>query len=191
MDPFADDYAMEDDRNMDGDERNPNLYVEAPDHYVEPPNRYVEAPDGGDPGSDGNESSDFEEGDDYFSILKYLSQEWLKVELNHRVSHVASEAFWSLGKSWVNKLFMTKTAQGITRKTPSFIHIRRQLHKNNVPRIHMEIGYLKKDSGDLIVVEDTLITPKRQYPPHEYQKMWEIAHVKVTLIKYISEVLGY
>lgn len=41
---------------------------------------------------------EFVETDDYDTILKFLSKEWLKTELNHRVSKTAANAFWNLGK---------------------------------------------------------------------------------------------
>ena len=140
-----------------------------------------------DPGDESDiEGSDFEEVDEYFALLKYLSKEWLKVELAHRVSKVASEEFWSLAKKWFHKLFTTKKVQKVTRKTPSFPHLRRRMYDNSVPPIHMEFGFLEKDTGDLTIVEDTPITPKKQFPPHRFQKIWEIAHVKVTLfVEYI------
>ena len=136
------------------------------------------------PDSEGEEEEEeddiaHEEVDDYFKILKYMSKEWLKIEVDHRVSKVASEAFWALSKTWFPKLFDTKKAQGISRKTPSFIHIRRQMHKDCVPPIHMDIAYQDKDTGEVTIVEDTPITPKKQYPSPRFQKMWEIAYVKV------------
>ena len=135
-------------------------------------------PEGDDPGDEPFENEEVD--DDYFNILKYLSKEWLTIELDHRVSKVASEAMWDLAKTWFHKLFTVKAAQGVGRKTPSFIHTRRMLYKDYVPTVRMELGYLDKQSGDLTIVEDTPITPKSRFPSHRYQKLWEIAHVKVT-----------
>ena len=181
----ADDHLHDDHEPLEADDHLHDHEPEADDEVAieamlgEPPvQEEAQAPDDDDPESD--EDFDFEEVDDYFTILKYLSKEWLKLERNHQVSKVASEAMWDLAKTWFHKLFMTKNAQGVTRKTPSFIHLRRLLYRDYVPPVHMEIGYLEKETGDVTVMEDTPITPKNRFPPHRYQKLWDIAHVKVT-----------
>lgn len=136
---------------------------------------------GDDPDPDGDDDIDdiFHEGDDYETIFEHLCREWIQVERNHRVSKVASDAYWALGKAWFHRLFTTKSRQNIRKKTPQFTHIRRNLYKNFVPPVKLSICYQKKDSGMLTVVEDTLVTPKKQFPPHQYTKMWEIARVEV------------
>lgn len=121
----------------------------------------------------------FEEIDDYDTILKHLSKKWLEVERTHNVSKTCSDAFWELGKEWFHKLFTTKANQNVRRKTPSFVHIRRRLYDDHVPPVKMQIAYKHKDSGELTVLEDSLVTPKSKFPAHEYHKMWEIAHIEV------------
>ena len=141
---------------------------------------------------DAFDDNDIEAGDDYFDILKFLSKEWIKVEVGHRVSKVASEAFWELGKEWFRRLFESKKRQNIRRKTPTFIHLRRQMYKNYVPPIYIELGYLNKDNGELTIIEDTTITPTKQFPSHRFKKLWEIAHVKVHIpFKYLLCVLTH
>ena len=139
----------------------------------------------GDPGDPGSESEieEFEDVDDYLTILQYLSKEWLKVELTHRVSQVASQQFWELGKAWFARLFAAKKIQKIVKNVPTFVHLRRQFNKNYVPPVKMDFGYIDKDTGELKVVEDSAITPKTEFPSTRYQKMWEIGHVKVTLLE--------
>lgn len=46
------------------------------------------------------------------------------------------------------------------------------------PDVHLELGYKNKETGAVTVVEDT-ITPKSRFPPHEYEKIYETATVKV------------
>ena len=141
---------------------------------------------GEDPGDDDpGDAEEIDEVDDYFTLLKYLSKEWVTVELDHRVSKVASEAFWDLGKRWFHRLFNTKKIQRISRKTPSFTHLRKQLYKDYVPPIRMDIAYMDKETGELTIVEDTPTTPKKQFPSNRFKKMWEIAHVKVTFVVYM------
>ena len=135
-----------------------------------------------DPDNDPHYDEEFNEVDDYNTILNHLSKEWLKIEVNHDVSKTGTDAFWVLAKTWFHRLFTSKTAQRIRRKTPSFTHIRKKFYNNHVPPVHMEIAFQHKESGALTIVEDTLTTPKTRFPPHEFHKLWEIAHVEVNLV---------
>ena len=117
--------------------------------------------------------------DDYEIIFHHLCKEWLKVEANHKVSKVATDAFWSLGKEWFHRMFVAKNQQRVKKKTPCFPHIRRTLDKKYVPPIKMSIAYKHNESGEVTVVEDTLVTPRNRFPSNQYKKMWEIAHVQV------------
>lgn len=136
--------------------------------------------DGEDDGlSEESEDEEFIEMDDYKTILDFLSKEWIKIELTHQVSKVASNAFWSMAKNWFPRLFHAKEMQNIHRKTPNFAHIRRKMYKENVPPIHLEFCFKHKESGVLTIVKDSSITPKTRFPPNEYQKLWEVAYVKV------------
>ena len=129
--------------------------------------------------SDVDNVEEFVEIDDYDTILKHLSREWLKVELRHKVSKVASNSLWALGKAWFHRLFTTKQLQNVRKKTPAFPHIRRTLYKDLVPPVKMTIAYKHKESETITVVEDVLVTPKKQFPPHQYKKLWEISRVEV------------
>ena len=120
-----------------------------------------------------------EEEEDYFAILKHLSKKWLETEVNHKVSKTASEAFWSLGREWFHKLFVTKSIQNVKRKTPSFVHIRRRLYKEYVPPVMLQFGFKNKVTNEIVNVDNSLVTPKSAFPPHQFDKLWEIAHVQV------------
>ena len=116
---------------------------------------------------------------DYQSILEKMSKEWLEIEMTHRVSKVASEAFWNSGKAWFHRLFTVKQAQKVKKKTPSFVHIRRKMFKDYVPPISIDAAYQHKESGETTIIEGSSITPRSRFPPHEYHRLWEISHVKV------------
>lgn len=118
--------------------------------------------------------------EDYDTILKHLSKQWIDTEISHRVSKTASDAFWKLGKKWFHKLFQTKAAQGVRRKTPDFTQIRRRLYIEYVPPIKMDICYEDRENGALSIIQDTLVTPKSQFPPHRFTKVWEIGKVEVS-----------
>ena len=140
--------------------------------------------DDGDPGDDGDSSEieDFVEVDDYAQSLKQLNEEWLKIELNHNVSKVASSSFYELGKDCFHRMFQAKELQNVRRKTPTFIHSRRKLYLEKVPPVHMEIGYQSKDTGIVTIFRGDK-TPRNRFPPHEYSKVWEVAHVKVRCVR--------
>ena len=152
------------------------------EHHEEAHQEDDRYPDDDDDGDDGDDDIGIEldEMDDYSTILKHFTKEWLQIELDHRVSKAASAAFWNLGKQWFHRLFTIKNLQRIGRKTPGFSHLRKQLYLDYVPPIRMDLGYLDKDTGNLIIVEDTQITPQKQFPRLRYQKLFEIGHVKVT-----------
>ena len=122
---------------------------------------------------------EFQEVDDYLTLFNYLSKEWLKVEVNHHVSKVASEAFWNLGKKWFHHLFRTKEIQGVLRKTPTFVHIRRQFYKKYVPPVQMDVAYQNKENGELTILEGTEVIPRNRFPASQFHKLWEIGHVEV------------
>ena len=120
--------------------------------------------------------------------MKHFSKEWHKVELTHHVSKAATDAFWKLGKEWFHNLLETKSIQGVRRKTPDFVHLRRGLLNDYVPPVHLEIGYQHKQTGEITVIEDTLVTPRNRFPCHEYDKVWEIANVEV--ITTLNPIIG-
>lgn len=138
----------------------------------------VEQDDDEDEDEDDSEIEEFVEAEDYESMLSKLSKDWLEIELSHNVSKVAANAFWNLSRNSFHQMFRVKELQNVTRKTPSFEHIRRKLHGNIVPPIHMEFGFQNKQTGELTVVEDTK-TPR--FNPHEFVKLWEVSTVKVIL----------
>ena len=125
----------------------------------------------------------FEEVDDYSNLLQHLSREWLKVELKHRVSKVASNSLWDIARAWFYRLFKAKEMQKIKRKPPTFDHIRRQMHKESVPPINMEFGFQSRETKDINIIRDTK-TPRTRFPPHEFDKVWEIANVQVNFFRF-------
>ena len=133
----------------------------------------------GDPG-------EFNEVEDYQTMLHKMSKEWLELELTHRVSKTASDAFWNFGKEWFPKLFKTKTIQKVRRKTPGFTHLRRRMYDQYVPNVKMEFGFKHKETGAITVVKDVSVAPVSRFPRHEYEKLWEIAKVEVNTFYFIS-----
>lgn len=102
------------------------------------------------------------------------------------MSKTASNQYFELGKKYFSKLFKAKNDEGITRRTPKFVHLRRQLEKTKVPKISMEIKYRNKETGEVTTLEDVESTPTSGFPPDKYEKLYEKASVEVI---YLDEIL--
>ena len=118
----------------------------------------------------------------YYQLLDELANDWLNVENLHNVSKTATNCFWAIATEKIHELFEVKNFNGIRRKTPQFQQLRNKLN-SKLPPIKMEIGYLDRHSGDLIVEDKLETTPVKLYPPSQFQKTYEIATVKVQTFK--------
>ena len=130
--------------------------------------------------SEYDDSSDEVERNDYFDLLTQLSKQWLLIELHHQVSKSASNSFWQLALSHMNKLFNMKQHQGVRRKIPQYCHLRRNLNKNHSPPIDLEFGFVDKSSNTLEIVRDVEHAPSKMFPPSKFRKVYEIATVKAS-----------
>ena len=150
-----------------------------------------DAPDSDAPDSDGPDSQvdsdssheDGAENEDYFSILKEITRRWLHIESNHNISKTASDKLWRLVTAEFSNLLRARESENISRKIPQLQQLRKQTHKN-LPTINMEIGYIHKESGEIIVEKNLRSTPRKRYSPAEYKKAFEIATVKVKTIHF-------
>lgn len=123
-----------------------------------------------------SENDDEFQGDDYQAIFKELKSQWLLTEIDHSVSKCASEAFWNLGLQYFHRL---SEAHGNQRKkTPQFNSIRRKINMELVPKVDLQIGFKNRDTGEIQVVHDT-VTPVKNFSPAKYEKVYEIASIKV------------
>ena len=127
---------------------------------------------------DGESSTEGEIGDiseeeqEYF--FENLKSQWLLTETQHNVSKSASEAFWKVALRNFPKLAKRK------RKTPQFKTIRQKMHQDLLPSIDMEIAYRNKASGEITIIKDS-ITPRKKFPSNEYEKIFEIGTLQVSL----------
>ena len=133
------------------------------------------------PGPDVDYMSDphSDDEDDYQTIFSKLKSDWLLIEINHKVSKTATDLFWKIGLIYFPKLRATAN-----KKTCQFKTIRRKIYDDCIPEINMEIGYKKLTTGELQVVNEKY-TPVKQYSPKEYEKLFEIASIKVSSVKSI------
>lgn len=124
--------------------------------------------------SDNNLNDAVPEQENYSEIFKHLKSRWILTEIHHSVSKSASEAFWKIALMNFHKLQSSLNK----KKTPQFKSIRRQMHKDLVPEIELEIAYKEKSSGEVIIIMDT-VTPLKRFSPAKFEKLYEIGTVKV------------
>lgn len=129
-----------------------------------------------------SEESDGDQLLDYKQILKKLANDWLLVEIDHRVSKTATELFWKLADSSFYKLYETMKAQKVKRKVPQFQQLRKNINQTYVPPIKMNVGYKDKTTNETIVIENVEEIPVSKYPPDKYQMLYEEATVDVSHI---------
>ena len=116
--------------------------------------------------------------DNYRNILNELSEAWVMIEINHRVSKEASNSFWSIANQMFHNLYLAKGEGG--RKVPQFQHIRNNLYLNKGVKVKMEIGFKAKEDGEITVVKDVHTIPVKRYPRSSYTRLYEIASVDVS-----------
>ena len=134
-----------------------------------------EEPEGG--GNQGNDEYDLN-GMDYQSLLEDLYDKWMTTELDHTVSKIASNSFWSVAFQYIPKLMEARQVQQVTKKVPTFNHIRRKLHAQKTPDVNLEIAYKSRETQEVMVVNEAS-APKKRFPGHQYEKLYEVASVKV------------
>ena len=114
----------------------------------------------------------------YNSILEALSEKWMLAELDHTISKVASNAIWKIAFSFIPKLMQAKSVENVKRKVPGFDHIRKKMYEKRTPKVQLQIGYKNKLTNEVSVVHETA-TPQSRFPPDKFEKLYEVATVKV------------
>lgn len=114
----------------------------------------------------------------YHEILNNLTKDWILLENRHRVSKSASEDFWRLASSAFPKLHKARIDEVVYKRVPQFQNQRKKMYDTKVPNINLKIGYKNLETDEISVVESSA-TPLSKYPPRKYQKLFEVATVKV------------
>ena len=138
-------------------------------------------------GEEEDEEEEEEDGadNDYFRLLKAITEKWVLVELNHLVSKAASNAFWELSTSLIPALFETKRRLNVKRKTPQFVHLRRKLHKRILPTINHSTAF--QAQGSTAIIDDVKDLERRNYE-ESHSKIYETASVEVRyLLTFITK----
>ena len=55
------------------------------------------------------------------------------------------------------------------------------MYQKSTPKVDLDITYRHRENNEITVVNDT-VTPKSRFPPNEFEKLCEIATVKVKLL---------
>lgn len=71
-----------------------------------------------------------------------------------------------------------KRLQEVKRKIPKFNQVRKTLENKKAPKVNMELSYKNKDTDEITTVQTTF-TPKTRFPPHQFEKLYEISTVEV------------
>ena len=115
----------------------------------------------------------------YFDLLDQLVKDWMSIQLTHNVSLTATYEFWKLALKTFPKLMEVKKAENVERKTPQFIHLKRQLYKDVCPKIYLDLVYLDTTTNESVHVDSTHI-PVREYEQNpRYLKQCKTAKIKV------------
>ena len=117
--------------------------------------------------------------DTYKDVLHSLSKHWLVTQLCQKVSAKAANQFWDLSITYLPKLVMFKEREGNVKNIPKFIQERRKLYQKYCPDVQMEFGFQKKSDGSIIKVSGSSTPLKDLQQNPEYQKLYEIASIKV------------
>ena len=127
---------------------------------------------------DDDNEVDEENKESFTYLFRKFAEDWTTAEVNHRVSKRASAGFWNVARKWMGSLTSAFNKDG-KKKFPKYEHTRKKITKENVPPISMDIGYLHKESGELTIVEDSDKNPILKFPSDVYEKVYEIASIKV------------
>lgn len=108
-----------------------------------------------------------------------MTEQWVGIETNHRISKEASNSFWQLANKMFPKLYATRGDEG--RKIPQIPHLRKRLYDEKVPPVKLEVGFECKESRETIIVKDATCIPVSKFPPNQYRRQYEIASVDVSM----------
>ena len=129
-------------------------------------------------------SSDEEEPDNFNSLFSSFSKQWVNAQLTHKVSLAAANSFWGLSFKYLKDIFHLKNTEGIKKKIPQFIQVRKNIYKDLCPDVKMIFVFLNKTDNTIIRVEEDK-TPLNEYERDpKYQKLYEEARIEVNIDGY-------
>lgn len=126
------------------------------------------------------ESKDDNQDISYNDLLKKITKDWVNLEIDHRVSKKASNAFWLLAKSTFPKLHRARIQAMHYKPIPQLPTLRDKLYDTYVPPVKLNIGYQNVESNEITEIESSK-TPLSQFDRVQYKKIYEVATVQVNL----------
>lgn len=134
-----------------------------------------------DPSSD-NSSDDEEVPETYQSLLKKMSEDWLKMQLTHHVSLTATNDFWSLAFKHIFEICSLKAEENVQKNVPQFLHLRNIMYRDACPDVKLTFAFKDLTDGSIILVNNDK-TPLTQFQRDpRYEKLYEEAHVEVIIL---------
>lgn len=116
--------------------------------------------------------------DDYETMLDSLVKQWVLLEIKHRTSKSGSEEFWDLAKSFFPKLQSARIAEMVYKPIPKLRSQRKKIYRDEVPDVHLELGFVNKDTNELNVI-NVDHTPTNQFDRKTFEKVFEVGTVQV------------
>ena len=87
--------------------------------------------------------------------------------------------FWETAFDFIPELVSLRERDSITKKTPTFIHERRNLYKNDCPEVQMKFGFKNKMTGVIETVDCTAAPVDAFQRNPNYVKVFEESYVQV------------
>ena len=84
------------------------------------------------------------------------------------------------------KLLALKEEQNVKRKIPQFRNQRYKLYAELCPKVKMNFAYLHNPTEEIYTVQDVDKAPARYEKDPLFSKLYEVAHVKVCQVIYLS-----
>ena len=94
--------------------------------------------------------------------------------MKHQASAEAANSLWDLAFKYIPDVLQQRE-----KKIPKFIQQRRKIMDNQCPEVHLEHSYRNKLTGKIINYKGTTAPIKRFEDTNIYEKLYEMAYVKV------------
>ena len=113
---------------------------------------------------------------EYEDPLQELTKKWFLNQSKHHVSASAANNFWDIAFK-----FIPLVLQSREKKVPKCIQQRRKLKKDNCPPVTVEHCYRNKINGEILHHSGSAAPVKTYQDNSKFEKLYEIAYVKVNI----------
>lgn len=134
------------------------------------------------PSNGSGDDSNIEEEESFDSLFHSFSKKWMETQLTHHVSLSAANDFWKLSFKCIADIFDKKIAEGVSRKIPQYLQVRKNIFKDLCPEVKMSFVFLNKTDGTITHVKENHTPLSRYQRDPNYEKLYEEAHIEVIKI---------